>query len=165
MIDYFLFAPLLFGLYKGWTAGLIRELIGFISIVIALIISHSFREPLLNWLVERTGEDSSGMGVLSYSLLFIGTLIVLNLLARLLTKVTHGAQLETLNRLGGALFSASKWLIILCLLTRLFFYINDQFHWVESALIEDSFMLPFLNQLGAFLVQSAQENIPNSISV
>ncbi len=165
MIDYILLAPLLFGLYKGWTAGLIRELIGFISIVIALFISHKYREVLAQWLVERTGEEGSGMAVLSYALLFITTLIFLNLTGRLLTKVTHGAQLETVNRLGGALFSAGKWFIVLCLLARLFFYVNDEFHWVASVEIEDSFMLPLLNKVGAFLVQSAQESMPNTISV
>ena len=165
MIDYILLAPLLFGLYKGWTVGLIRELIALISILIALFISYTYRDPLFHWLAERTGEDGKGMSILSYALLFISSLIILNLIARLLTKVTHSAQLETLNRLGGALFSAGKWLIVLSLLTHVFFYVNNQFHWVDTALIKDSFMLPILNSMGAFLVQSAQENMPDSISV
>jgi membrane protein required for colicin V production len=152
--EWLLFLPLLYGLVRGWMRGLIREVIGLIALVVALAASLLFHEQLYLLFRQYTSEEGALVHVAAYVTIFLGVLIVLNLIGKMLTRLVESAQLGTINRLLGALFSGLKWAIICALLVQIAFVINERFEWFDANKALGNYpLLHFFQNAGEWLTQ------------
>lgn len=152
--EWLLLLPLLYGLVRGWMRGFIREIIGLIALVVALGASLLFHEQLVQLFRQYTSEEGALVNIAAYITIFLGVLIALNLVGKMLTNLVESVQLGTLNRLLGALFSALKWAIICALLVQIAFVINERFQWFdEDNVLGQHPLLRFLQNAGEGLTQ------------
>lgn len=159
-LDIILLLPLAFGFVMGVMRGFILELVSTVALLASVMVANVLQKPVYGWWIERSGEQGRLMELASYILVLIATLILLNLMAKLLTKTAESLQLKTLNRLGGALFAAMKWAVITALFVQLFVYLNLRFDWVEVAELEQSRIFEAFNALGRTLVKSLESWSP-----
>lgn len=90
MIELLCLAILLYGAFRGWKNGLVKEVISFVGFFLGFFIAYEYYKR-------------AEVGVLGFLLIWIGIPLVLGMIAWLVTKVIDKIiVVSTLNRLLGA---------------------------------------------------------------
>ncbi len=90
MIELLCLAVLLYGAFRGWKNGLVKEVISFVGFFLGFFIAYEYYKR-------------AEVGVLGFLLIWIGIPLVLGIIAWLVTKVIDKIiVVNTLNRLLGA---------------------------------------------------------------
>ena len=99
--------------------------------------------------------------LLAFALTFIGIIIGVSWIGKLLTKLAKVVLLGFLNRLLGALFGACKWLVICGVLVWILGQIDVFFSFLPETLKDNSLVFQPLEELGAYLFKKINtEEIP-----
>ena len=100
--------------------------------------------------------------LLAFALTFIGIMIGVAWIGKLLTKLAKVVLLGFLNRLLGALFGACKWLVICGVLLWIVGQLDVFFSFLPESLKEDSLVFQPLEELGDYLFEKI--NTENNLS-
>lgn len=93
------------------TKGLVREVVSLVSWVVAFYVATHYGDILVPWLPGAVSGDVARM-IVAFVVLFIGTRIVMAILARLVNLVLHATGLTLLDRFLGALFGLAKGMLV-----------------------------------------------------
>lgn len=104
---------LVVGAWKGWSNGLLKEVLGLIGVFVGLYVAYLLYEQVGYQLAPRIGTSPSIASIIAFALIWIGVPILLGILGSLLTKVLEWIGLEGVNNLGGSIVSLVKFAIIL----------------------------------------------------
>ena len=105
--DYVLLFLLVGFMLISMTKGLVREVISLVSWVVAFYVATHYGDVLIPWLPNAVSGEVMRM-VVAFIVLFIGTRIVMAILARLVNVVLHATGLTLVDRFLGALFGLAK---------------------------------------------------------
>lgn len=136
-LDIIILAVLLFGAYRGYQKGFVLEIVAIVSFVLAVI--GGFK--LLHWGMDLIDQhfDVSGelLPYISFIVIFIGIILLTNLIGKAFKKVIDLTLLGTVDNLAGALLSIMKWAfgisVLLWLTTS--FGINFSKEWEEGSIL------------------------------
>jgi membrane protein required for colicin V production len=95
------------GLVKGLYDGLVKQLISFISLILAIVFSGMLADILRNFLNLHIHN------AIYYVFAFILIITVFALLAKVIDKIIKLTPAGTLNRLAGGIFGILIWLLCL----------------------------------------------------
>ncbi|MDR1631465.1 MAG: CvpA family protein [Dysgonamonadaceae bacterium] len=95
------------GLVKGLYDGLIKQLISFIALILAIVFSGMVADVL------RSFVDLHIHSAIYYIFAFILIITVFALLAKVIDKIIKSTPIGTLNRLAGGIFGVLIWLLCL----------------------------------------------------
>ena len=110
--DYFSIATIVFFVFKGYKNGIIIEIATGVGIFLGLIIAKTFYSDLsenINFLIE----EKLSREIFSFLSLFISSIILANILGRLLKRIIGLIFLGQLDKLLGACFGLIKSILIL----------------------------------------------------
>ncbi len=108
-IDILICIPVLWGLYKGFTKGLIIEVAGLAAFFLGILAATKFSESLKSVFSFAGKYD----GVVAFCLLFLGAVILIFLTAKLINKIVEGASLSSVNKITGSVFGGLKFAMII----------------------------------------------------
>src|SRR5438105_4595016 len=111
-IDIILVIPLLWGLYKGFTKGLIIELASIIALGLAIWGGIKFSDLLTEYIHEHFSWNIKYLPVISFSIIFLGILIGVYAIAKLIEKLAKAVALGFVNKLAGGIFGMLKFGLI-----------------------------------------------------
>ena len=137
-LDIIILLPLLIGLVRGLMKGLVIEITSIVAIILGVLGSRLWGAMFATWLLRQFAWPESVCVVLAYALLFVGISILLHLVAKLLTKLFKKVSLGWLNRLLGGIFGTLKWAIIVLTMVLCVHRLDEQFHFIQSDLKEQS---------------------------
>lgn len=137
-LDIIILLPLLIGLVRGLMKGLVIEITSIVAIILGVLGSRLWGAMFATWLLRQFAWPESVCVVLAYALLFVGISILLHLVAKLLTKLFKKVSLGWLNRLLGGVFGTLKWAIIVLTMVLCVHRLDEQFHFIQSDLKEQS---------------------------
>ncbi len=106
------------------TRGLVREMISLVSWIVAFYVALHYGDVLAPWLPQAISGEVLRV-IVAFVVLFIGTRIVMVLLAKLASLVVQASGLTFMDRLLGALFGLAKGalialaLVLLCGMTKI----------------------------------------------
>jgi membrane protein required for colicin V production len=95
------------GLVKGLYDGLVKQLISFISLILAIVFSGMVADILRNFVNLHIHNS------IYYIFAFILIITVFALLAKVVDKIIKFTPAGTLNRLAGGIFGVLIWLLCL----------------------------------------------------
>ena len=145
--DYILIFPILYGLYRGFTKGLILELASLLALVAGIYGAMHFSSITFGYLNEVLEIQASYLQLASYGLTFLLIVLTITLTGKVLTMLVKLVALGFVNRLMGALFGGIKALLILSVLLLFFDRINNQFGIVKDEIVNASVLYkPILTQ-------------------
>jgi len=125
---------------RGFWTGFVGEVAGLLSIVGGFWVSHHFHTVLAPHLTFIT--EPAWRNIASYVLLFLGVLIAVGLLARLLQKLLAFSFVGWIDKLTGGLLGLAKGVllcaVVLLLLQKLF---------GDAEFLRHSRALPYFNSL------------------
>lgn len=91
---------------RGYTRGLIVATFSVIAILLGLLCALKLSQSFAAWLLLKGYTTAGWAPMLSYAILFIGVVITVNLIAKLLQKAVEGLMLGMANKLAGAVLYA-----------------------------------------------------------
>lgn len=103
----------LLGFWKGWSSGLLKEVLGLVGVIIGFLAARLLYEQVGYELAPHIGCSPSLSAIFAFALIWLGAPILLGIAGSLLTKVLEWAGLEGINNLGGAIVSLVKYALIL----------------------------------------------------
>lgn len=137
--DWAILAVLGLSLCFGFSRGLVREVISTLGWVLAILVARWFNEPLANWLAQWVNTPSVRL-VMSYGILFIGTLLSAGLLAQALSLAVRSGGLSLTDRVLGGLFGVLRGglLVLIALMLMAPFVKRDA--WFHQAQLPRAFL-------------------------
>ncbi len=152
--DYVLLMPVLYGLYRGFSKGLILELASLLALVAGVYGAMHFSSFTFEYLSNYVEIEVAYLQLASYGLTFLIIVLVITLTGKILTLLVKMVALGFINRMMGSIFGGMKALLILSVLLLFFDSLNKQFGIVKEEVLTTSVLY------SPILIQS-QEFYPN----
>ncbi len=94
--------------FRGFKNGFIKEALGFVGIIAACFIAFHYMAPLTGFISSHVSTNHKYIPYFSAIVLFLGTLIVVELVIFFLTKLLQAIALGLPNRILGLVLSVLK---------------------------------------------------------
>lgn len=140
-LDLILLVPLLIGAYTGYKRGLVLELVGIIALILAVLGAFKLLQTGMVFLSKYIPEYSNFIPFIAFIGIFIGILILVNLIGRLAKKFLDLSILGTFDNFAGSIIGIIKWAFLVSIVLWLSMQINFV---IPAHLTENSFLYPYI---------------------
>lgn len=122
-LDIIILVPLIWGIYKGFSRGLVVEVASLAALVFGVWCALHFSELTAKILVNNLGLDISAnyLSPISFAVTFIAVALVIVAVSRMIDKLLSAIALGGINKLFGAIFGGVKIFLIMAILL---FFVN-----------------------------------------
>ncbi len=156
LIDLITFLVLLIAVFKGLRNGLIVGVFSLLAFVIGLAAALKFSVVTARWLEGSVNVSAKWLPVIAFLLVFLVTVFLVNLLAKLLEQTIEWAMLGWVNKAGGILlyivFYLLTWSILL-------FYLGKT-NLLSAKTMEQSNTYPIIAPWGPRVMETIADWIP-----
>jgi len=144
-------------LIRGFFRGLVKEVLSLIAIVLAVVLASNYQHLIIPHL-ELYIKSEMTVSVLSYVLIFFGTLIIVWLLANFIKSVLDIALLGWVDRLAGGIFGLAEGILIslICLMFLQTFASKSDF-------LNESYLAPRSQHMVELLSNLAPESMRDTL--
>ena len=111
-LDIVIAIPLLYGLIKGFTNGLIKEITGLLGLIIGVYVAINFSSYLHPKFAEVLGGYEQFIPIIAFATLFIVSVLMIKILGYIIDKLTKALALGFVSRILGAVFGFLKVVVI-----------------------------------------------------
>ena len=137
-LDYILLIPLLYGIYRGFTKGLIVELASLLALTLGIYGALHFSSFTFEYLSEYVEIKTLYLQLASYGLTFLIIVMLISFTGKILTMLIKLVALGFINRMMGAIFGGIKVILILSVLISFFHRFNKQLGMVNEEILTSS---------------------------
>ena len=156
-LDIILSIPLVWGLYKGLTRGIIKELTSLLALIIGLYGAVCFSEQLQPTLQLNTSIDDSLLPIITFTATFMLIVLLVKLLGILLDKIVKIMALGMISRLLGGFFGMLKTAIVISALLLVFNTLNHYLELVPNEQKKNSLLYQPISEMVPLLLQEAED--------
>jgi membrane protein required for colicin V production len=143
---------------RGIFRGFVFELVTVVGLILGYIISITYLSLLAGYFLSFfPTPPQSIVNLISFFLLFVGTNLLLRMVANIITKTLKIAMLGWLNRLLGGVLGMFKSIIIMSILVFIIDLIPFSSTLLEQVEVQTSELYPILNALGPRLYAEIQK--------
>lgn len=164
-IDIIIAIPLLWGLYKGFTKGIILEAATLIALGLAIWGAVKFHDFVTVWMRESLNWTSKYMPVISFALIFIGVLVLVFAIAKLLEKIIKAVALGFLNKLAGGVFGILKFGLILSVVIFLLNAIEKNYSFIPPDVKNKSVLYEPVGKIAPLIIPGLKDSKLNKTSL
>lgn len=122
-IDILIILPVLWFGFKGFKNGFIKEIASLAALFLGLWIASEFSSFLSGLLKEKTQISEDYIPLIAFIVIFILTIVLVNIIAGSLNSVVKAISLNWLNKMLGIIFGALKAVLIIAAVV----YLTDRF--------------------------------------
>lgn len=115
-LDILLCIPIVWGLYKGFTKGLIIEAATLVAFSAGVWGGIKFSDYVAEKISTWFDWTSPYLPIISFALTFLVIIAFVFLVAKMIQKMVEGVALSAVNKIGGAIFGALKFALIMSVL-------------------------------------------------
>ena len=144
LTDIIILACFIPAVIQGLKKGFVSQAISLVAIFAGIFLAIRFNSDLAPRLSEFFQADEKTLKVISFTVLLLGSIIILKLLGNLLTKLLDFATLGFANRLAGLVFALLEYALIIGLAISLFDNINSKLEFVNPQTLAESPAYMFL---------------------
>ena len=123
-LDIILLVPLLLFAFNGYKKGIIIEIATLAALVLGIYAALFFSGYTANLLTGSFNISTEYLNIIAFIVTFIGVLIVVMFIGKLLEKIVNLLMLGIVNKLAGALFGILKGALLLSILIFLVNYFD-----------------------------------------
>ncbi len=139
-IDIIIAIPLLWGIWQGFSKGLILVLASLVALLLGIWGAIKFSSFTAGVLSESFGLNSEYNSMIAFSVTFILIVIAIHLLAFMLDKLFKAVALGLVMKILGAVFGVAKWALIVSVLIALFGVINVDYKYTSKEALDKSLL-------------------------
>lgn len=158
-LDIILCIPLLWGLYKGYTKGLIIQVASLVALIFGVYGSIVFSNLTQDILTSNFQIDNKYIPMIAFAVTFLVIIIAVHVMGKILEKMVNMIALGLFNKLLGAGFGLLKAALILSALIFVFEVIDKKFSLLPSGEKAKSFLYTPMSELIPTIAPAAQRII------
>jgi membrane protein required for colicin V production len=151
-LDIVLIVPLLWGLYKGISRGIVKEITSLLALILGIYGAIHFSAYTAPFVSKVFKIDPSYEPIVLFSITFILIVLGIRLLGFLLDKLISLAALSLLSRLTGAIFGVFKMTLILSTLILIVNTIDSKIEIIPKKHLKESILYQPISSLVPMLV-------------
>ncbi|MDR1343212.1 MAG: CvpA family protein [Prevotellaceae bacterium] len=149
--------------YVGIKNGFIMQATALLSLILGVYIAFKFSGLLAEW-ITGLGAGSQAIAIISFTLTFIGVVILARLAAHVAQRIVRIAMLGWLNRLLGAVFSLAKMALIVSVVLFIINSVDREFGFMPREQISKSKLyMPLSGLAPALLPYLDFDNLKTSL--
>ena len=155
-----------YGLFKGFTRGLIIEAASLLSIIIGILGALTFTPIIESLLSYFLSDEKLPPSIILFTASLILIVLGVNIFARNLTKFIKLVSLGGINKVLGGIFGVSKYILLISILLVFVDQFSFMFEFFESNFLEESVMFESLKKIGYYIIQlleSKEVKIPEKL--
>ena len=137
-IDAFVLIALAYSFYRGFSKGFVIVLASFVALILGVIGAIYFSDYAAEMLKSKTDIDEEYISISAFSITFMGIIIGVHLIAKIVNQAVKMVALGPLNKIMGGVFNILKTVIILSVAFYLFDFFNSQFTMVKKKTLNES---------------------------
>ncbi|MCC6600829.1 MAG: CvpA family protein [Crocinitomicaceae bacterium] len=138
-LDLALLIPIGWALWKGWKNGFVLEVFSLLALFAGLYIAVRFSDLFGGWLKNKMDVKAEYLPVTSFITILILVGVGLFFLGKVITRSVNSAGGETLNHIGGAVFSLMKFTLIMSVMFILFNMVDIKYNILSDSQKEKSY--------------------------
>lgn len=157
-IDLILIIPLAWAAYKGFKKGFIIEIFSLLALFAGVYGGIHFSEGVAHWLDQTVQIKEKYLPVVSFAVTFIGVVVLVFYLGKLIEKAINMAAMKPLNKLAGALFSILKYGLIMSVILGFLLPINKNLDLIKQSTINESALAKPIEGLATTIIPAVKES-------
>ena len=147
-----------YGLFKGFTRGLIIEAASLLSIIIGILGALTFTPIIESLLSYFLSDEKLPSSIIIFTASLILIVLSVNIFARNLTKFIKMVSLGGINKVLGGIFGVSKYILLISILLVFVDQFSFMFEFFESNFLEGSVMFESLKKIGYYIIKLLESN-------
>ncbi|MCB9188665.1 MAG: CvpA family protein [Flavobacteriales bacterium] len=155
-IDIIILIPLLWAGYRGFSKGVIIEVVSILAFVLGIWGAIYFSDYIGEYVKDNINRKYEP--VISFSIIFIIIVIGVFIIGKLLEKVVNLAQLKLANKVAGAFFGVAKILLILSFLVIIIHQYDTKYHFIPKEIQDESLLYNPLIDLSKTVVPAVKDS-------
>ncbi len=144
------------GFVNGFRRGLVRSILGFVGLFFGILIAIKYSYTLSSYIYDATPLESRFIPLVSFVIIFIGVMIVVHLISKIIEKVADTLLLGTFNKIIGGVLGIT---IMILLFSTILWYI-DKLDLLSLSLKATSKTYPYLISLSPIVIDLLSKMIP-----
>jgi len=160
VIDIVLAVSFAWALFNGFRKGLIIKVASILALVVGVYAGFHFSSFAGEWLSKEFNWSGSTLSVGAFVVTFLGVVVGIHFMAKLLEKVVDLTALSMLNKLGGMVFGMIQVLVLLSVMS---FTLDSNFgyrEWLPEKQVESSLLYPTVESAMELIVPEASRDNP-----
>ncbi len=165
-IDIILLVPLIWGLYKGFSKGLVVEVASLLALILGVWCAVHFSEFAASVLVVNLGFNISDsyLSAVSFAVTFLVVALAIVFVSRIIDKLLSAVALGGVNKFLGAIFGGAKAFLLVAILLFFVNQLDQKMHFIgEEKKVESLFYNPMVGLIEEWLPKLDIEKIKNGI--
>lgn len=155
--DIVILLVLAWGAFKGFRKGFIMEIVAVLALFIGILGAFKLLHVGMDWLDQYFEISGQLLPYVSFIVLFIAIVILVNLLGKSVKKVLDMALLGGFDSLAGAIIGIIKWAFGLSILV----WLTESFNIGPSEQItESSIFYPFIESMAPVVIDFVSGLLP-----
>jgi membrane protein required for colicin V production len=157
-IDIIICIPLIWGLYKGFTKGLIVEAATFVAFGLGVWGGIHFSDLVAKKISEYFNWNSVYLPIISFAFTFLAIIILVYFIAKLVQRLAEGMALGIFNKTGGAIFGVLKFAMIMSVIIFMMDAIEKSYPIISFKTKEGSVLYKPLGKVAPMLIPSLSKS-------
>lgn len=108
LLDFIIAIPILYFSYRGFVNGIIKEVLSIIGIILAVFLTFEYMDETSAVVRPFFNDEATVIPFIAGTILFVGTVVAVELIAYLTKKFLEAVKLNFINRLSGGAFGFLK---------------------------------------------------------
>jgi len=157
-IDILLCIPLVWGLYKGFMKGLIIEAATLVAFSLGVWGGITFSDYIAQKIKDGFGWDSPYLPIVSFALTFLAIIIIVYFIAKMIQKAVDGMALSALNKIGGAVFGALKFALMMSVVIFMIDAVEESYPMISFKTKEESLLYRPVGKIAPTLIPALNKS-------
>jgi membrane protein required for colicin V production len=157
-IDLLICIPLVWGLYKGFTKGLIVEAATVVAFGLGVWAGIHFSELLAEKLKGWFDWNTPYLPVISFAITFLAVVALIFFIAKMIQKTAEGVALGAFNKIGGAIFGSLKFAMIISVMIFMIDAIEESYPMISFKTKEESLLYRPLGKVAPTLIPALDKS-------
>jgi membrane protein required for colicin V production len=157
-VDILLCIPLVWGLYKGFTKGLIIEAATLVAFSLGVWGGIHFSDYVASKIRESFGWESPYLPIVSFALTFLVIIILVYFIAKMVQRMADGMALSAINKIGGAVFGALKFALIMSVFIFMIDAVEESYPMISFKTKEESLLYRPVGKIAPTLIPALNKS-------
>lgn len=157
-IDIFICIPLVWGLYKGFTKGLVIEAASFVAFGLGVWGGIHFSDFSARKISEWFNWHSPYLPIVSFAVTFLMIVIVVYFIAKVIQRMVEGMALGAINKIGGAIFGSLKFALVISVVIFVLNAIEKSYPLISFKAKEGSLLYQPIGKIAPLLIPTLKDS-------
>ncbi|MDX9782622.1 MAG: CvpA family protein [Bacteroidales bacterium] len=134
-------------LFAGFMKGFVRQVAAVLALILGVWAGYHFSDFVSNKLISWISVNQNILNIISFAVIFIGVLILVNLAGKAIEGLVKLVLLGWLDKLLGIVFAIIKYAFILSILIYILESVDELFRFLPEETLKESILYGYLSKI------------------